>query len=178
MSGGRLLVIEGPDYVGRSTHARLVAERLEAHGVPVVTTGLARGSLIGGLIKGANLGIHDHGAHTRSLLYATDLYDQVEHLVRPTMAAGYVVVADRWKWTPKIRESVRGADADWLAEIYCELPDPDAVVVLDAKPRRLLDRVLRTRGVSRLARYESGWDLGLASGPTESFLDYQRLLRK
>jgi thymidylate kinase len=30
---GKLIVLEGPDQVGRSLHARLLAARLEAHGV-------------------------------------------------------------------------------------------------------------------------------------------------
>ena len=32
---GKLIVIEGPDHVGRSMHARLLSERLKAHGVAV-----------------------------------------------------------------------------------------------------------------------------------------------
>ena len=121
--------------------------------------------------------IHDHGSRTRSLLHVTDLFDQIAHLVKPTLAAGYVVVADRWRWTPVIRESVRGTDEAWLREIYADVPQPDAVVVLDAKPRRLLDRALWTTGPGRLARCETGRDIGLDTSPATSFLAHQRLLR-
>ena len=41
--GGKLIVIEGPDHVGRSMHARLLSERLKAHGVAVSIVGERRG---------------------------------------------------------------------------------------------------------------------------------------
>ena len=41
---GRLIVIEGTDGVGRSTHVALLKEWLEARGYAVVNTGLRRSS--------------------------------------------------------------------------------------------------------------------------------------
>ena len=41
---GRLIVLEGTDGVGRSTHVRLLTEWLEARGYAVVNTGLRRSS--------------------------------------------------------------------------------------------------------------------------------------
>ena len=51
---GKLIVIEGPDHVGRSMHARLLSERLKAHGVAVSIVGLARSTLLADLIKSSN----------------------------------------------------------------------------------------------------------------------------
>ena len=72
--GGKLIVIEGPDHVGRSMHARLLSERLKAHGVAVSIVGLARSELLGKLIKSSNPGLHQLNWRTRALLYATDLH--------------------------------------------------------------------------------------------------------
>jgi len=44
---GRLIVIEGTDGVGRSTHVALLKEWLEARGYAVVNTGLRRSDLAG-----------------------------------------------------------------------------------------------------------------------------------
>ena len=75
-TGGKLIVIEGPDNVGRSMHARLLRERLEAHGIAVAVVGLARSELLGDLIKRSHSDIHQLNWRTRALLYATDLHDQ------------------------------------------------------------------------------------------------------
>ncbi len=165
-------------FVGRSTHIRLLKERLEAHGVAVITLGLARSKLLGPLIKRKESGVLDFGGKTRALLYATDLLDQIEHNVRPALTAGYVVVADRYIYTPIIRESIRGVDGDWLKDLYTGVPEPTRIILLDAKPRRQLDRLLRDTGVHKLTRYESGTDLGIERSPTRSFLKYQKRLRK
>ena len=176
---GRLVVFEGPDHVGRSTHARFVTERLEAHGVASVTFGLARSRLLGDQIKREGPEIHDYGSRTRALLYATDLHDQLIHEIMPAYRAGYVVIADRYTITPVVREEMRGAPLTWLQGLYDGAPSPDASIILDIGPRRLLDRVLYTQGgLERLSRYECGLDLGLGTTSTTSFLAYQKKMRK
>ena len=52
---GRLIVIEGTDGVGRSTHVALLKEWLEARGYAVVNTGLRRSDLAGRGIERASL---------------------------------------------------------------------------------------------------------------------------
>lgn len=175
---GRLLVIEGPEFVGRTTHVRLLSERLQAHGVAVATLGLARSPLMGDLLKREGSTIPEFGGHTRALLYVTDLYDQIEHIARPALSAGYVVVADRYYYSLMIRESIRKVSMDWLRGLYTELPQPDKMVILDAQPRRQLDRLLRDSGVQQLRSYEAGTDLHITRSPTQSFLKYQSKLRK
>ena len=39
---GKLIVIEGPDHVGRTLHTRLLSARLKANGIATHTIGLAR----------------------------------------------------------------------------------------------------------------------------------------
>ena len=176
---GRLIVFEGPDHVGRSTHARFVSERLEAHGVASVTFGLARSKLLGDLIKREGPEIHDYGSRTRALLYATDLHDQLLHEIMPAYRAGYVVIADRYTITPAVREEMRGVPISWLQGLYSGAPKPDATIILDIGPRRLLDRILYTQGgLESLSRYECGLDLGLGTTSTTSFLTYQKKMRK
>ena len=50
---GRLIVLEGTDGAGRSTHCALLREHLEIRGFGVLNTGLSRGRLAGdGLRRG------------------------------------------------------------------------------------------------------------------------------
>ena len=177
-SEGKLIVIEGPDHVGRSMHARLLSERLEAHGVAVKVVGLARSSLLGEIIKTSNSGIHNLNWRTRALLYATDLYDQYIHDIQPLLDAGFVVIADRFTLTPLIRESIRGGDPDWIRTLYNKLPEPTATVILQAGGRRLLNRMMYNDSLTKLNHYEAGADMALSPSITRSFLQYQKLLRE
>ena len=70
---GRLIVIEGTDGVGRSTHVALLKEWLEARGYAVVNTGLRRSALAGRGIERAKRG-NTLDPLTLNLLYATQ-YD-------------------------------------------------------------------------------------------------------
>ena len=177
MHTGRLIVIEGPDHSGRSMHVKLLTDRLEAHGVATATIGLARSKLIGTLLKSRTTDIHQLGWRTRSLLYATDLHDQIKHQALPLLKAGFVVIADRYSLTPKIRESVRGGSEEWIDSLYKSIPTPDSIIILHAGPRRLLNRIMFDESLESLNHFESGMDMGLSLSRTTSFLEYQKIIR-
>ena len=174
---GKLIVIEGPDHVGRSLHARLLSERLKAHGVAVTIVGLARSELMGELIKTTTTDLHQLSWRTRALLYATDLHDQYIHNIQPLLDAGFVVIADRYILTPLIRETIRGGDPDWIEGLYNSMPKPDMTVILEAGGRRLLNRMMHNDSLTRLNHYEAGADMALSPSITRSFLEYQKLLK-
>ncbi len=175
---GKLIVIEGPDHVGRTLHTRLLSARLKANGIATHTIGLARSELMGPLVKSRTADIHQLNWRTRSLLYATDLHDQIKHEAEPLLDAGFVVIADRYTLTPRIREEVRGGDGDWIGSLYANTPEPDAMIVLHAGPRRLLNRIMFGERLEALNHFESGMDLALSSSITSSFLQYQKILRQ
>ena len=64
---GKLIVIEGPDAVGRSTQIRQLRQWLEQEGHAVLDSGMARSALAGRL-RGADRPVHllDHGAGHRA----------------------------------------------------------------------------------------------------------------
>ena len=175
---GKLIVIEGPDHVGRTLHTRLLSARLKANGIATHTIGLARSDLMGPLVKSRTADIHQLNWRTRSLLYATDLHDQIKHEAEPLLGAGFVVIADRYTLTPRIREEVRGGDGNWIESLYANTPDPDAMIVLHAGPRRLLNRIMFGERLEALNHFESGMDLALSTSITSSFLQYQKILRQ
>ena len=174
---GKLIVIEGPDNVGRSMHARLLSERLKAHGVAVSIVGLARSDLLGDLIKKSSSDLHQLNWRTRALLYATDLHDQFIHKIDPLLSAGFVIIADRYTATPMIREKIRGGDVEWIGGLYKNMPEPDVTIILQAGGRRLLNRMMNNDSITKLNHYEAGADLALSPSITRSFLKYQKLLR-
>lgn len=171
---GALIVIEGPDSSGRSTHIQLLAEWLEQNGYPVAQVGLKRSRLVGKDLEAAKGG-NRLSPRTMSLFYATDFFDQLENTIVPALRAGSVVLADRYIFTLMARDIVRGADPDWLAELYSKALIPDAVFYFLVSTRTLVDRTLTAHGV--LDYWESGMDLGLSRDWFVSFVKYQHRLR-
>lgn len=175
---GKFIVIEGPDNVGRSTHVRYLTQRLEAYGVATGEIGLLRSDLLGGMMKSHSNEVHSLNFLTRSLLYATDLYDQILNKAIPLLEAGFIIVADRYTLTPLIREEVRNGDGSWIESLYQTVPTPDVTIVLDAGPKRQLDRLLYSENLDKLNHFEAGMDMGLDASITKSFLKYQKVIRQ
>ena len=84
---GKLIVIEGTDGVGRSTHIGLLKQWLENNGHAVLDTGMTRSALAGEGLKSAKEG-HTLGWLTMTLFYATDFADRLETEVIPCTAGG------------------------------------------------------------------------------------------
>jgi dTMP kinase len=171
---GKLIVIEGADCSGRSTQVALLKMWLESNGHAVLDTGLRRSDLVGEAIEEAKKG-HTLGKKTLSLLYATDFADQLENKMIPAMKAGYIVLADRYMFTLMVRDLVRGADKEWLKELFGFALVPDQIFYLSLTPDELLHRALLKYG--HLDYWESGMDVCLSSDMFDSFQKYQTDLK-
>jgi dTMP kinase len=171
---GKLIVIEGTDGVGRSTHVALLRSWLEAAGHAVLDTGRTRSILAGRGIKDARAG-HTLGRLTMQLYYATDFADRLQNQMLPALRAGFVVLTDRYIYSAIARAVVRGADPDWIRSIYGIALVPDSIFYLRVRsPEELAGRVLASgRGFDY---WESGMDLGLGNDYYDSFIAYQKLL--
>src|SRR5271154_2858508 len=91
---GKLIVIEGPDSVGRSTQVSRLRTWLEHQGHAVLDTGLARGALAGKGIQQAKDG-NTLGPVTMTLFYATDFADRLENEIVPALRAGTISFSRR-----------------------------------------------------------------------------------
>ena len=169
---GKLIVLEGTDGVGRSTHIGLLKQWLENHGHAVLDTGMTRSALAGKRLKQAKEG-HTLGGVTMSLFYATDFADRLENEIIPALRAGFVVLTDRYIYSLMARAIVRGADPEWLGEVYGFALRPDAIFYLRINIDDLVTRVLQSTGFDY---WESGMDLHMGDDMYESFVRYQKLL--
>lgn len=172
---GKLIVVEGADCSGRSWQINALRNWLEGNGHAVLDTGLRRSNLVGGAIREAKEG-NTLGKTTFSLLYATDFADQLENKILPALAAGFVVLADRYIFTLMARDIVRGASKDWLRKLYGFAPVPDIIFYLQVDPQVLLYRAFEKYGT--LDYWESGMDICLSGDMFESFQIYQSLLAR
>ncbi len=169
---GKLIVVEGTDGVGRSTHIELLQEWLEVQGYGVVTTGWTRSSLMSKTIEIAKQGnILDHWS--LSLLYTTDFADRLEHQIVPALRSGFIVLADRYIYTAFARDTVRSGDPAWIRDVFGFALVPDLVCYLRIDADTLALRVLESNGMNY---WESGMDMRVGTDLYDSFKKYQAQL--
>jgi dTMP kinase len=172
---GSLIVLEGPDGVGRSTQIEQLIPWLELQGYAVTNTGWTRSTLLAETINEAKAG-HALTVTTFSLLYAADFADRLENSVIPSLRAGFIVIADRYMYTAFARNAVMGADRQWTRELFGCALIPDLVLYLKIDVDHLVPRVLEGKGMDY---WESGMHLALGSDIFDSFVRYQtRLIRE
>ncbi|MBX9878436.1 MAG: dTMP kinase [Candidatus Obscuribacterales bacterium] len=167
---GKLIVLEGTDGVGRSTHAEMLQNWLAVEGYGAVMTEWKSSELISTAIDKAK-SKNALNTITFSLLYATDLADRLHNIIVPALRAGLIVIADRYYYTAFARDVVRGADQAWVRKLYGFAVEPDLVFYLKMPLEGLLKRIITTRG--GLDFYESGRDIGMSTDLYQSFKLYQ-----
>ncbi len=135
---GTFIVFEGGDGAGKTTQIRTLVDHLRAAGHRVRTTREPGGTPLGGQIR--NLVLHGDAVDPRAeaLLFAADRAHHVATLVRPALAAGDVVVQDRYL-DSSIAYQGQGRDLDpddvrGLSRWATRDLVPDLTVVLDLDP--------------------------------------------
>jgi dTMP kinase len=169
---GMLITIEGTDSVGRTTQVDMLREWLEVQGYGVVQTGWTRSQLVGETITQAKE-MRALNRYTFSLLYAADFADRLEKEMLPALRSGFVVLADRYVFTAFARDIVRGADRQWVRDLFGFAPVPHLVIYLQIDVASLIRRAI-PRGP--LDYFESGMDMGLGDDWYDSFKKYQTLI--
>ncbi len=131
------ITFEGPEGGGKSTQARLLAERLQTTGYPVVLTREPGGTPAGKAIRA----IWDDPERS-DLLPLTDLLllcaDRAQHvgsLIRPALERGEIVISDRYADSTRAYQGYgSGVDADTL-ETLLQIATgglvPDLTLLLD-----------------------------------------------
>ena len=138
--GGLLVVLEGGEGSGKSTQCALLVEHLRARGHDVVTTREPGDGPLGPTVRGLLLGDGDGdgdvgGDRAEALLFAADRAAHVERVLRPALAAGSVVVCDRYVDSSRAYQAGgRGLDDDDVTALSAFATrglTPDLTVLLD-----------------------------------------------
>jgi dTMP kinase len=90
------ITFEGVDGSGKSTQARLLAERLRANGREVVGTREPGGTKIGERIRELLLGSDRVAPWAEAMLFSAARAQLVDEVIRPALARGAHVVCDRY----------------------------------------------------------------------------------
>jgi len=179
------VTFEGIDGSGKSTQLRLLADHLQAKGHEVIVTREPGGS------KGAEdirrlLVEGDPGrwsAETEILLFTAARRDHVERLIQPGLAAGAIVVSDRFADSTRVYQgATRGDLRATVDALHARMiaMEPDLTLVIDMDPDAALARGLaRQSGEDRFEEFGAAFQRKLRDGflaLTEEYPDRARLV--
>lgn len=148
MGRGRFIALEGIDGSGTTTQRGALAEALRARGHVVLETNEPSSGSIGRLARerlaqGARP--LDRGA--LALLFAADRLDHVASEIEPALAAGQVVLTDRYVMSSWVYQAL-DCDPAWVRAINGRAPWPDLTFVIDVPADEAMRRVMARRGAA------------------------------
>jgi dTMP kinase len=152
---GRFITLEGGEGAGKSTQARLLAERLRAHGFPVLQTREPGGAPGAEVLRGLLLsGEVAWSLPAETLLHFAARAEHVERAIRPALEAGTWVVCDRFYDSTMVYQGyAQAGDRAAVASLSAMLGlKPDLTLVLDVDVPTSLAR-MQARGTAA-DRYE------------------------
>lgn len=152
---GKLIVFEGPDGAGKSELVRRLGSHLSAH-----TSFAPGGTATGAAIRTVLF----HGADSPTpraepLLFAADIAETVDRIVRPALELGEIVLIDRWTlstfiYQAMVRRSIPINELEHILRYATDGITPDLTIVLHANAEDLAER-LAGEGRGEQNRYDT-----------------------
>ncbi len=174
MSGnGIFITFEGIDGSGKSTQARALADNIKSTGQEVVLTREPGGSPGAEAIRCLLVeGDTDRWSpETEILLFTAARRDHLERTIEPALAAGKVVISDRFADSTRVYQGVARAELRQTVDLLHDRMigrEPDLTFVIDMDPEAALSRGLaRNSGEDRFEEFGLSFQQKLRSG----FLD-------
>lgn len=166
---GRFLVFDGPDGSGKTTQFHRFCRLASDGGLPVVEVREPGGTAVGEQVRRILLdpANEDMDLRCEMLLYMASRAQLVNQKIAPALAAGRLVVADRFISSTLAYQGAAGglstADIEAVAAVAVGRCMPDLVLVFDvdqataaARLSPLLDRI-EQRGADFHARVRQGY---------------------
>jgi dTMP kinase len=157
-----VIAFEGLDQSGKETQSRHLRARLEQEGRTVRSVSFPDYETpIGREIRQALAGERDFAPDVMQLLYIANRFEyrpRLEHW----LAAGDVVICDRYRASSVAYGEAQGLDPAWLEHVQEPLPEAALTVLLDLSPSTAAER--KRTGRDRFER-----DLALLARVRESY---------
>lgn len=145
---GVFLAIEGPNGVGKSTVASLLASRLRIPGRPRVhLTTEPTNTPLGRLLRSSEAVL---GGRALALAVAADRYAHIDTEIIPQLDAGHHVVSDRYVQSSLVLQRVDGMPTNEIWRYNQYVLPPSLSVYLDDDPEVIGHRLAARPALSRL----------------------------
>ncbi|TAE91022.1 MAG: dTMP kinase [Verrucomicrobia bacterium] len=136
-----LIVFEGIDGTGKSSHAKRLASYFSSLGREVVLSHEPTNGPWGRKLRESAATVR-LDAEQELEYFLRDRQEHVEQLIRPSLAEGKVVILDRYYFSTMAYQGLRGFDpADIRARNEAFAPVPDLLIVLDLDVDIALQRI-------------------------------------
>jgi dTMP kinase len=158
---GRFITFEGGEGAGKSTHIKLLAERLNAAKLRTVVTREPGGSPGAEIIRHLVLSGMGKllGPDAETLLFAAARDDHVRSVIQPALSQGIWVLSDRFSDSTRAYQGSLGkvAPAVLNAMERVTIGDlkPDLTIILDVPVEVGLQRARKRRGTGAPDRFEA-----------------------
>ncbi len=155
MNRGKFITLEGGEGSGKSTQARVLAERLaQEHGITVLVTREPGGTPFAERLREAILdpATGSHSALAEALVFFAARADHLDNRILPALAKGEWVVCDRFSDSTRVYQGHAGAVdprvLDALDLIVGKAARPDLTLVIDVPAEVGLARAALRRGTA------------------------------
>ena len=154
MSVLRFITLEGGEGAGKSTQARLLADRLGARGLAVVLTREPGGSPFAERLRDAILaqGSEMPDPLAQALAFYAARADHISATIKPALESGAFVISDRFSDSTRVYQGAAGGAAppvlDALDQIVVGDHQPGLTLVLDLPAELGLERVSGRRAAA------------------------------
>lgn len=143
---GLLIVFEGIDGTGKTTQIKLLAEKLFKKGYDVVATREPTDGQYGKKIRELYANRQACSPEEELRLFLEDRREHVRELIAPALAAGKIVLTDRYYFSTAAYQGAAGHDsAEIIRENEKFAPEPDLVLYLDVPVAVGIDRIKNGR---------------------------------
>lgn len=145
---GTFITFEGIDGSGKSTQLRLISNFLRDHGCEPLLTREPGGTTIGLRLRSALLDAEEEvDPLTELLVFAADRAQHVRRVLRPALAAGQIVISDRYAdATVAYQGAGRGFDSSLISKIVSLATEglvPDLTLLFDVSVLESTTRTMR-----------------------------------
>jgi dTMP kinase len=141
---GIFITFEGGEGAGKSTQVRRLAIALESYGLSVTVTREPGGTPLAESIRSLIL-THEAASEdglTQALLFAAARRDHILRVIRPALAAGHIVLCDRFADSTRAYQGSKVAEAkiEQVIALGSDGLKPDLTFLLDLPPEQGLER--------------------------------------
>ncbi len=145
--GTAFIVLEGGDGAGKTVQAKALCSALRREGYRIHPTAEPSRTTIGRLIRRSFLDGEKISPEVEALLFAADRFLHLKSEIRPALAAGRIVVCDRYMYASLAYQGAQGVDLNWIREMNRFADKPDLAIYLDVSAETGLSRIRRKRSV-------------------------------
>jgi len=146
MKKGFFIAFEGIDGTGKTTQLQLLAGFLRDRGYQVVTTREPTDSQYGRRIRDLYMDRDSYTLEEELNLFIQDRRQHVRELIEPQLAAGNIVLTDRYYFSTAAYQGAAGMDEQEIFARNSFAPEPDLVMLLTMDPQISIERIQQGRG--------------------------------